>query len=76
MQVVAANAALQQPARHAGSEMAAEEVKALPTLTEVHDPRLLRMQLQPQRGQDLPSQSGAPPAPHAHCEQSTTQSSA
>ena len=30
MQVVAADAALQQPARHTGSEMAAEEVKRAP----------------------------------------------
>ena len=32
MQVVAADAALQQPTRHAGTEVAAEEVKALPAL--------------------------------------------
>ena len=56
MQVVAADAAFQQPARHAGSEVAAEEVKAFPTLSEVNDPRLLWMQLQPQTGQDLPGQ--------------------
>lgn len=34
--------------------MAAEEVKAFPTLTEVHDPRLVRMQLEPESGKDLP----------------------
>jgi hypothetical protein len=45
VQVVAANAALQHPTRHTGSEVAAEEVKAFPTLTEINYFRLLRMQL-------------------------------
>src|ERR1039458_1907290 len=44
LEVVAANAALQHPTRHAGSEVAAEEVKALPALSEVNHLRLLRMQ--------------------------------
>ena len=54
MQVVAANAALQQPTRHPRSEVPAEKVKALAALPEVHDPRLVRMQLEPQTAEDLP----------------------
>ncbi len=34
--------------------MAAEEVKAFPTPSEVNHPRLIRMQLEPKIGQDLP----------------------
>src|SRR5262245_33372078 len=56
LKVVAAHAAFQHPARHAGSEVAAEEIEALSTLSEVNHSRLLRMQLQPETGQDVLSQ--------------------
>jgi hypothetical protein len=35
-------------------KVAAEEVKPFPTLLEVHDPRLVWMQLEPQISEDLP----------------------
>jgi hypothetical protein len=34
--------------------VAAEEVEALPAFPEIHDPRLVRMELEPETGEDLP----------------------
>src|SRR5271167_2579316 len=56
LKVVAADAALQQLARHACVEVAAKEVKALPAFCEVNDPRLLPVKLKSEIGQDLPGQ--------------------
>ena len=44
---------LPQPPRHAGMKMAAEEVQPLPAFPEINHLRLIRVQLQPQRRQDL-----------------------
>ena len=52
MEVVAADAALQQPTRHTGMEVAAQEVETLATITEVNDLRLVRVQLKAESGQD------------------------
>src|SRR5258708_8545839 len=55
VQVVADNPLLlPQLPRHPGAEMAAEEVQALPASPEVHHLRLIRVQPQPQPGEDLP----------------------
>src|ERR1700728_835646 len=45
---------LPQPPRHAGVKVTAEEIQTLPASCEVHNLRLIRVQLQPQRSQDLP----------------------
>ena len=57
LEVVATNAAFQQPTRYTGVEMAAEEIEPLPAFTEVNQSRLLRVQLQPQPGQHLAGES-------------------
>ncbi len=54
MQVVADDPPLlPQPTRYAGAEMASEEVQSLPALPEVRHLRLIRVQPQPQRAEDL-----------------------
>src|SRR5579859_5885777 len=56
LQVVATHAALQQPSRDSGMEVATKEVEAFPALSEVYDSRLLRVQLQSQFVEDFPHQ--------------------
>ena len=64
MQVVAANAALQQPARHTRPEVPTEKIKALAALPEVHHLRLVWMQREPQVAEDLPGiDAGRPTVP-------------
>src|SRR6266540_683149 len=52
LEVIAADAALQEPTRHTGMEVAAQEVEARPTVAQVNDLRLVRMQLEAELGQD------------------------
>src|SRR5512142_721860 len=61
-----------QPPGHAGVKMAAEEVQSFPAFPEVYYFRLVRVQLQPEGGKDLPhrlqgrlSLCRAPAQPHA-----------
>src|SRR4051812_5525192 len=55
VQVVAHDAFLfPQPTRHAGMEVTSKKVETLPAFPKINDPRLIRMQLQPQPGHNLP----------------------
>ena len=75
LEVVAADAALQQRTRDAGMEVAAQEVEALPALPQVDHPRLVGMQRKPQPGQDAPAAASAASA-WPRVRHSTTKSSA
>src|ERR1039458_6140161 len=56
MQVVAANTAFQHPTGYTSMKVASQEVEALFALTEIHNPRLFRVQLQPHVGKERPHQ--------------------
>jgi hypothetical protein len=47
LQVIAAFTEFQQLARDPGLKVTAKEIETVPTFSEFHDPRLVRMQLQP-----------------------------
>ena len=68
MQVVADDPlAFPQSARHAGVKVAAEEVQPFPALPEVRYFRLVRVQLQPERGEDLADRVQGRPGLRPRC---------